>query len=436
MPEFKRLHIAPGYTLIEMIVTVVVLGILATVALKSLGGVNHVARLEETKAEMEGIAHAIAGHPNLVSNGSRTNFGYIGDNGVLPSTLTDLYTNGGGLSTWRGPYIKDNFSDGVEHNFEKDAWGRDYRLSGVDIISTGSGTTITRRLAPSIGDLLYNSAALTLVDIDLTPPGLIYKDSVRILLYYPDGSGSLAAVSGTPDAGGYWETDSLPIGLHALKIVYLPRQDTLNHRIAVNPGENSYVEIQYPLDVWGGHPDAGDTLLWADFNSDNNGFTYRDDTFRGTSRPNYPSGMRSSSGGYTGGALTVRLGNVDNGSVQNMSGGWQYLLALTSSSRIILSFRYNLNQSATYESNEYSDVLVSMDGVLYGTTPNDYIARLTGDGNSGPPLSTGWRLFEIEIGPLSSGSHTLIIGGYNNMKTDAGELTDLYIDDVAVVDRP
>ena len=90
----------------------------------------------------------------------------------------------------------------------------------------------------------------------------------------------------------------------------------------------------------------------------------------------------------------------------------------------MVSFRYNLTQSSEYESDEYSQALFSRNGTLYGAAPNDYIAQITGNGNGGGNRSTGWSLFEVNLGVLQAGAHTLTFGGFNNKKTYNDEWTE------------
>lgn len=61
---------------------------------------------------------------------------------------------------------------------------------------------------------------------------------------------------------------------------------------------------------------------------------------------------------------------------------------------------------------------------------NDYVVEVAGNGNGGPPTTTGWQLFQVSLGTLSAGNHTLIVGGYNNKKTYNNESTEVLIDDV------
>jgi hypothetical protein len=78
-------------------------------------------------------------------------------------------------------------------------------------------------------------------------------------------------------------------------------------------------------------------------------------------------------------------------------------------------------------------VLAGVDGSRAGVPGSDYIARIAGNGNGGTSQTTGWQVFEAELGALAAGAHTLTIGGYNNRKTFNDERTEILIDDVIVV---
>ena len=81
----------------------------------------------------------------------------------------------------------------------------------------------------------------------------------------------------------------------------------------------------------------------------------------------------------------MTLGGIDNADILGMSGGWQTSFTVSSPTEVVLSFRYNLTQASNYEADELSQVLVSVDGILYGEAPNDYVAQIVGNGNGG-----GW----------------------------------------------
>ena len=66
-----------------------------------------------------------------------------------------------------------------------------------------------------------------------------------------------------------------------------------------------------------------------------------------------------------------------------MSGGWSYTLNLAAAETgVALSFRYRLDQTATYEFDEYTRMLVKVDGVQYGRGAKNYVDHIGGDGSS------------------------------------------------------
>ena len=122
-----------------------------------------------------------------------------------------------------------------------------------------------------------------------------------------------------------------------------------------------------------------------------------------------------------------------------MSGGWSYTLNLAAAETgVTLSFRYRLDQTATYEFDEYTRMLVKVDGIQYGRGAKNYVDHIGGDGSSSQGNSstylptTDWQQYEIYLGDLAAGSHTIVLGGYNNKKDAADESTTATIDDVVV----
>jgi len=245
MPEIRS---KDGYTLVEVVMVIIIIGILAAIAFRSMGRTIDVSRTEETMDEMEHLAWAIAGDPNLVSGGIRTDFGYVGDVGALPPDWDALITNPGGYATWDGPYIQDEFvGDGGDFAFKLDGWGKPYSLpNAVSFSSSGGPEPITRRIANSLSDLLSNNVTVS----GGTPPNSANRDSVKVLLTYPDGTGSLTTAVGYPGHDGLVRFNSIPIGIHTMRMIYIPDHDTLQRQIAVIPGHDFYADLQYFGDVW------------------------------------------------------------------------------------------------------------------------------------------------------------------------------------------
>lgn len=183
---------------------------------------------------------------------------------------------------------------------------------------------------------------------------------------------------------------------------------------------------------------AETVLISTNFNALPVGFVYQDDVFD-TAQPNYASGSHSATAGYEGGGLRVFVGGVDANAIGEMSGAWVYTLGLDAPiTGVQLTFRYKLEQTATYEYDEYSQVLVKVDGFRYGRGSKPYVDQIGGDGSSSQGNSssfvphTDWQLVNLYIGPLNAGIHTFSIGAYNNRKDATDESTTLTVDDFAI----
>ena len=247
----QRLKKNSGYSLFELLAVIVIVGIIATVSMKSMRNTVDVSKTEETRQEMDQLAWAIAGNPELVSGGVRTDFGYVGDIGALPATLGALVTDPG-WANWDGPYIRDDFyssTGGAESEFKYDGWGVAYTFSGDSIVSTGGGTSICREVAHSSADLLSNTVEVLITDINNSPPGSD-GSSVDVELTYPDGTGSSTTDYEHSPGNGFVTFESIPIGHHQLLVIYTPTGDTLFRKVVIYPGESFYTEISFSQDYW------------------------------------------------------------------------------------------------------------------------------------------------------------------------------------------
>ncbi len=250
-------------------------------------------------------------------------------------------------------------------------------------------------------------------------------DYLRITVVGPNYSRLVVEeLGGTENDNGAWATFSANLNRFAGQTVYLLVQ-------AADASGASLVEAAID-DVTILADTAPTVVVQAGFTSNSEGFSYTDDGFRGTNQPSYASGVHVTSGGNPGGALKVTLGGVNNNTINNMSGGWGRTVSLASPAELVVSLWYNLTQSPEYESDEYSQSLISVDGTLYGLPPVDYLAQVVGNGGGGGNISTGWRLYEVNVGSLAAGNHTVRVGGFNNKKNASNESTDVLIDDVII----
>lgn len=93
-----------GFTLIELMLVVIIIGVLSAMVMPRLAGRSEQARVQAAKAD---IASNIALALDL----------YEMDIGSYPNSLDDLRTQPGEGDNWRGPYVKKT---------PLDPWGRPY----------------------------------------------------------------------------------------------------------------------------------------------------------------------------------------------------------------------------------------------------------------------------------------------------------------------
>ncbi|MCP4584291.1 MAG: prepilin-type N-terminal cleavage/methylation domain-containing protein [candidate division Zixibacteria bacterium] len=131
-----------GFTLIEIVIVILALGVLATIAIPRFGDMIGGSKTATTRDEMRTLKIA------LVGSGKNNVRGYENDVGSLPSGLADLTSKPGGVGNWdrftktgwNGPYI-----DSTGGDYLRDGWGTNYiyNQAGRSIKSVGSGDTIT-----------------------------------------------------------------------------------------------------------------------------------------------------------------------------------------------------------------------------------------------------------------------------------------------------
>ena len=108
-----RLRAQQGFTLIEVLVVVIILGVLASLVVPRLAGRTEEARITAAQADIEG------GLSLAVDM-------FEADNGKYPEKLDDLVSAPASSRNWKGPYLK--------KGLPRDPWGQEYvyRFPGVE----------------------------------------------------------------------------------------------------------------------------------------------------------------------------------------------------------------------------------------------------------------------------------------------------------------
>lgn len=146
-----------GFIIISIAIALSIAVIVLTITLSShFRGVETSREYESSIQEMNRLRDAITGT-------SIENFGFIGDMGRLPNSLSELNTQGtqtafhttdgtmphfGNMGMgWRGPYYKYGKTD---DDYLKDAWGRQYIYTITGTVTSGGGITLNQRTAQII----------------------------------------------------------------------------------------------------------------------------------------------------------------------------------------------------------------------------------------------------------------------------------------------
>ena len=241
-----------GFTLMELLVVLLIIGILSTVALRTIDATRDRSLFDQTTKEMNDLVQAITGNPDLTYDGRRVDFGFYGDMGRLPDNLRELTRNPGDPN-WHGPYIR-QMVGGDTASYLYDGWGSLYTYSkdSGTIGSPGNGKyPMTVRIADTLTQLYQNTISGTITDKDDNPPG-DRVEQMMITLNYSSGrmpTMKTFADAGGPSPGGSYEFapkwgDTVPIGTHRL-VVRFPGGDTLQRWVTVAPRSQAVVDFRY-----------------------------------------------------------------------------------------------------------------------------------------------------------------------------------------------
>ncbi|MEO0471593.1 MAG: T9SS type A sorting domain-containing protein [Bacteroidota bacterium] len=127
-------------------------------------------------------------------------------------------------------------------------------------------------------------------------------------------------------------------------------------------------------------------------------------------------------------AATLTVGGVDNSTQTNTSLGLSTTFQTTGTEEVVIELDYELTGASQYENDEWTQVLLEVDGQLVSYNGNTYLSQLTG----GSVTTSGPQSVSLTLPGLTEGTHTLVFGLLNNKKTYNNESSSLIIDRIRI----
>lgn len=197
-----------SFTLLEVILVVLILGLISSSALLVVDSQDNQLRYDETKRRLDLVKFAITGpEQNIILNNSIILKGYIADTGQMPSSIEDLISNDSNVRVyaedadlgfswgWRGPYIttfEAKFTDGWGYDFTFDNTTNPGVLAVTSLGQDGevNGDDYNRDITLSINENSYRikdlsvDFKLSLEEGDALATG--QSEDFKVMILYPN----------------------------------------------------------------------------------------------------------------------------------------------------------------------------------------------------------------------------------------------------------
>lgn len=222
-----------GFTFVEVLLVIILVSLLAGVTVPMVRDSANATKYEGTREKMEKIREAILGTESVDNSGRRNQFGYVGDWGSLPVSLSSLVTAqtpAWSLSTaqaigagWRGPYLEDGYV-GPE-GITKDKWGFTFAynpaaspptLTSYGADNKAGGSVFDKDLVMELSTTAWKGQLYGFVmDHNVAQSGK------TVQLQYP-ATGALTQQTSTTDANGAFSFTQVPYGLRSVTVTGAP----------------------------------------------------------------------------------------------------------------------------------------------------------------------------------------------------------------------
>ena len=222
----------------EVIIMIAIIAVIMATGMKANQNVQLREKFENTIVEMQMLKRAIVGNSLLRTNGIRNDFGYVGEMGRLPTTLSELmsrasqspviYNSTLHISTgWAGSYLQETFTN-YTSNPLTDEFDNSYEWD-LTVLPNG-GDTISARIISRGADKAVSGTG---IDADITLE--IFKREWRgnitgkafdsegkklkkatVKLYFPNGGGGIAIKTKITSGKGIYSFFDIPFGPRSL----------------------------------------------------------------------------------------------------------------------------------------------------------------------------------------------------------------------------
>ncbi len=228
-----------GFTIIEIIACLATLAVIMGTMIPLGIQITLKRHEQQTLDELAKLKVAVLGDPQVVADGVRLSFGYVGDMGNLPASLEDLYKKGSQPAFsfdatkkmgagWHGPYIGPQIAGHLE-TLQADAFGNNYDYTTTPFTDSTVGITVDGRIRSGGGDGTSGtsddlSVELFSSEINSKIVGSIEDSSgdrlsgATVTVNYPS-NGILTTSSALTNSNGFFTMDDIPYGIRSMSIV-------------------------------------------------------------------------------------------------------------------------------------------------------------------------------------------------------------------------